>query len=139
VPHDACEPCQYLFDDGARRLGVITDTGRVTPHIVDSLEHCDALLLECNHDPQLLACGPYPAALKQRVGGPLGHLSNAQAGALLARLDTTRLQHLVAAHLSDRNNRPALARAALADALNCEPHWIGVAGQEDGFDWRAIG
>jgi phosphoribosyl 1,2-cyclic phosphodiesterase len=139
VPHDAREPCQYVFDDGARRLGVITDTGRMTPHIVACLERCDALLLECNHDAQLLAEGPYPATLKQRVGGPLGHLSNAQAGALLEQLDSSRLQHLVAAHLSDRNNRPELARAALADALACQPHWIGVACQDAGLDWREIG
>jgi phosphoribosyl 1,2-cyclic phosphodiesterase len=138
VPHDAREPCQYVFADGAHRLGVITDTGRMTPHIVDCLDRCDALLLECNHDAQLLACGPYPETLKQRVGGPLGHLSNAQAGALLARLDTSRLQHLVAAHLSDKNNRPELARTVLADVLDCAPHWIGVAGQDDGLDWRTI-
>jgi len=139
VPHDAREPCQYVFADGARRLGVITDTGRMTPHIIDCLDRCDALLLECNHDAQLLASGPYPAILKQRVGGPFGHLSNAQAGELLARLDTSRLQHLAAAHLSDSNNRPELARTALADALSCQPHWIGIADQEAGLDWREIG
>jgi phosphoribosyl 1,2-cyclic phosphodiesterase len=139
VPHDAREPCQYVFGDGVHRLGVITDTGRMTPHILACLNRCDALLLECNHDAQLLACGPYPATLKARVGGPLGHLSNAQAGKLLAQLDTTRLQHLVAAHLSDRNNRPELARAALANALDCAPHWVGIAGQDDGLGWRAIG
>jgi len=138
VPHDAREPCQYVFDDGARRLGVVTDTGRFTPHIVECLDRCDALLLECNHDARMLACGPYPAALKQRVGGPLGHLSNAQAGDLLGRLDTARLQHLVAAHLSDRNNRPELARTALAEALSCQPHWIGIADQETGIGWREI-
>lgn len=139
VPHDAREPCQYVFADGVHRLGVITDTGRVTPHIIECLDRCDALLLECNHDAQLLACGPYSATLKQRVGGPLGHLSNAQAAELLARLDTTRLQHLVAGHLSDSNNRPELARRALADALDCESHWVGIAAQDAGLDWREIG
>lgn len=138
VPHDAREPCQFVFHDGARRLGMVTDTGRMTPHIVECLDRCDALLLECNHDAEMLAQGAYPAMLKQRVGGPLGHLSNAQAGELLARLDTSRLQHLVAAHLSDKNNRPALARAALADALCCQPHWVGIAGQDDGLGWREI-
>ncbi|MEZ5543196.1 MAG: MBL fold metallo-hydrolase [Pseudomonadota bacterium] len=139
VPHDAREPCQYVFADGARRLGVITDTGRMTPHIRACLDRCDALLLECNHDAALLAAGPYPPSLKQRVGGPLGHLSNDQAAELLASLDTTRLQHVVAAHLSDKNNRPELARAALADGLGCAANWIGVAGQERGLDWRQIG
>ena len=138
VPHDACEPCQFTFRHGQLRLGVLTDTGRITPHILECLHDCDALLLECNHDAGMLADGPYPDALKIRVGGSLGHLSNAQAGTLLSRLDTSRLQHLVAAHLSDKNNRPALAQAALAGVLACEPDWIGVADQDEGLDWRAI-
>jgi phosphoribosyl 1,2-cyclic phosphodiesterase len=86
----------------------------------------------------MLADGPYPDALKARVGGSQGHLSNAQAGTLLSKLDSSRLQHLVAAHLSDKNNRPALAQAALAGVLECEPDWIGIADQDEGLDWRAI-
>ncbi|MDH3979839.1 MAG: MBL fold metallo-hydrolase [Gammaproteobacteria bacterium] len=138
VPHDAREPCQFSFGDGTRRLGVLTDTGRMTPHIVEQLDACDALLLECNHDAAILANGPYSAALKQRVGGPLGHLSNSQAATLLAQLDQSRLQHVVAAHLSEQNNRPALARAALADTLDCEHDWVGIADQQQGLDWRTI-
>jgi phosphoribosyl 1,2-cyclic phosphodiesterase len=138
VPHDAREPCQFAVQAGGCRLGMLTDTGRMTPHIVESLGACDALLLECNHDAAMLAGGGYSASLKQRVGGPLGHLSNTQAADLLARLDTSRLQHLVAAHLSDKNNQPALARAALAMAMDCEPDWVGIADQEDGLDWREI-
>lgn len=138
VPHDAREPCQFTFDDGNRRFGMLTDTGRMTPHIIECLDACDALLLECNHDADLLMGGPYSAALKRRVAGPLGHLSNAQAGEMLSRLDTSRLQHLVAAHLSDKNNRPELARRALATTLDCETDWIGVADQEQGLDWREI-
>jgi phosphoribosyl 1,2-cyclic phosphodiesterase len=117
---------------------MLTDTGRMTPHIIECLDACDALLLECNHDADMLMGGPYPESLKQRVGGPLGHLSNAQAGEVLSLLDTSRLQHLVAAHLSDRNNRPELARQALAAALDCETGWVGVAEQESGLDWRTI-
>ena len=138
VPHDAREPCQFSFDDGNHRFGMLTDTGRMTPHIIECLDACDALLLECNHDAEMLMGGPYPESLKQRVGGPLGHLSNTQAGEVLSRLDTSRLQHLVAAHLSDKNNRPQLARQALATALDCETGWIGVAEQEEGLDWREI-
>jgi len=138
VPHDAREPCQFVFSDGARHLGVLTDTGRMTPHIVDCLAGCDALLLECNHDARMLADGPYSAALKRRVGGPLGHLSNHQAGELLGLLDHGRLQHLVAAHLSEKNNRPELARAALAAAACCAPDWVAVADQARGLDWRSI-
>ncbi len=138
VPHDAREPCQFCFSDGARRLGVLTDTGRATPHILASLQGCDALLLECNHDAGMLADGPYSASLKQRVGGPLGHLSNDQAGEILSRLDHARLQHLVAAHLSDKNNRPELASNALAQVVGCSADWIAVAGQEAGLGWREI-
>jgi phosphoribosyl 1,2-cyclic phosphodiesterase len=138
VPHDAREPCQFVFADGNRRFGLLTDTGRITAHIRASLDGCDALMLECNHDSALLAAGPYSASLKARVGGPLGHLSNAQAAGLLESIDTSRLQHIVAAHLSEKNNRPELARAALASALGCGADEIGVAGQEAGLTWRAL-
>ena len=138
VPHDAREPCQFVFEDGHHRFGMLTDTGRITAHIRACLDACDALLLECNHDPDMLAAGSYSASLKKRVGGPLGHLSNEQAGSLLQKTDTSRLQHIVAAHLSDQNNRPDLARQALALALGCEAGWIGIADQEAGLGWRAL-
>jgi len=138
VPHDAREPCQFVFEDGHHRFGMLTDTGRITAHIRACLDACDALLLECKHDPDMLAAGSYSASLKQRVGGPLGHLSNEQAGSLLEKTDTSRLQHIVAAHLSDQNNRPDLARQALALALGCEAGWIGIADQEAGFEWRSL-
>lgn len=139
VPHDAREPCQFVFSDGAVRLGILTDTGSITAHIRQQLDQCEALLLESNHDAAMLAAGPYPPSLKQRVGGRLGHLSNHQAAELLAALDTTRLTQLVAAHLSDKNNRPELARAALAGALGCAPEWVGIADQTEGLDWRQVG
>lgn len=139
VPHDAREPCQFVFGDGASRLGVLTDTGSVTAHIRRQLDACQALLLECNHDTDLLAGGPYPPVLKRRVGGHLGHLSNRQAAGLLSELDTGTLRHVVAAHLSDKNNRPELARAALAAALGCASDWIGVADQAAGLGWRQVG
>jgi phosphoribosyl 1,2-cyclic phosphodiesterase len=138
VPHDAREPCQFVFSDGIHRFGLLTDAGRITAHIRASLDGCDALMLECNHDAAMLAAGPYSASLKARVGGPLGHLSNAQAAALLESIDTSRLQHVVAAHLSDKNNHPELARATLASSLGCAPDWIDVAGQEAGLAWRAL-
>ncbi|MBI1174386.1 MAG: MBL fold metallo-hydrolase [Sideroxydans sp.] len=138
VPHDAAEPVQYVFGDGSKRLGVLTDAGCSTPHIEATLNGCDALVLECNHDAQMLADGDYPYSLKQRVGGRLGHLSNDAAAALLARLSTGNLQHIVAAHLSSRNNRPELAVRALSGALNCSEEWIAVATQEAGLDWREV-
>ena len=138
VPHDAREPCQFTFGDGAKRLGVLTDTGSITTHIVDQLSGCDALMLECNHDVTMLANSAYPESLKARVGGRFGHLSNVQAADLLAQLDTQSLQHLVAAHLSEQNNTSVLARNALSDVLNCEADWIAVAQQQAGLDWREI-
>ena len=138
VPHDAAEPVQYVFGDGAKRLGVLTDSGSTTPHIEATLNGCDALVLECNHDAQMLADGAYPWHLKQRVGGRMGHLSNAAAAALLAQLDTSGLQHIVAAHLSRKNNLPELAVAALSGALNCAADWIAVATQEEGLSWREL-
>ncbi|MDX1443039.1 MAG: MBL fold metallo-hydrolase [Gammaproteobacteria bacterium] len=138
VPHDAREPAQYVFTDGARRFGVLTDVGRLTPHIADIYTGLDAFLLEANHDHDMLFGGPYPPSLKQRVGGGLGHLSNGQSADLLAMIDTSKLQHIVAAHLSENNNTPGHARAALAGALGCEESWIAIASQYGGLDWRNI-
>jgi phosphoribosyl 1,2-cyclic phosphodiesterase len=102
------------------------------------LTGCDALVLETNHDLDLLWGGDYPKWLKERIAGPFGHLDNASSGRLLAALERTRLKHVVAAHLSQQNNTAELARAALARALGCEEDWIGVATQEEGFGWREI-
>ena len=110
----------------------------MTPHVEEMLARCHALVLECNHDPDLLAASGYPAMLKKRIAGKFGHLSNADAAVLLKKIDAGRLQHLLAAHLSEENNRPELAVAALATALGCAPDWIGVADQNCGFDWRDI-
>lgn len=138
VPHDAREPCQFVFSNGDKRLGVLTDTGCSTPHIERQLDGCDALILESNHDPGMLATGPYPPALQARVGGGQGHLSNEQAAVILRSIDTSGLQHLVAAHLSEKNNTPELAVVALSAALACEPEWITLADQNGGLGWREI-
>jgi phosphoribosyl 1,2-cyclic phosphodiesterase len=138
VPHDAREPAQYCISDGNCRLGVLTDAGCVTPHMIEMLSGCEALVLECNHDSTLLEAGRYPPHLKRRIAGRFGHLDNAAAADLLARVDCSRLGHLVAAHLSQENNTPTLARTALAAVLNCDPAWIAVADQDNGCDWRQI-
>ena len=138
VPHDAREPAHFVFSDGAHRLGVLTDTGTATSHIQEMLSGCDALVLECNHDIDLLMNGDYPQMLKSRVAGRYGHLDNQAAAGLLAALDRSRLQHLIAAHLSQQNNTPELACGALAEVMGCDPGWIGVADQDRGFDWREI-
>ena len=138
VPHDAREPAQFTISDGQRCFGMLTDIGIATPHVIEVLAACDALVLECNHDAAMLAGGSYPYALKQRIAGRFGHLENSASAQLLAQLDTSRLQHVVAAHLSEQNNTPALAAGALAAVMNCNPSWIGIADQEAGSDWRVI-
>lgn len=138
VPHDAREPAQYVFGDGNRRLGVLTDAGESTPHMESVLSACDALVLECNHDPAMLARSSYPPKVRNRIAGRLGHLDNAAAAALLAAIDRRRLKHLIAAHLSLQNNTPELARNALAAVMDCSPEWIGIARQDTGFDWREL-
>jgi len=138
VPHDAAEPVQYVFSDGAKKLGVLTDTGSSTVHIENSLSGCHALVLECNHDHDMLMSSAYPYSLKQRVGGRFGHLNNHEAAGIIAKLDVSNLQHLVAAHLSRNNNTAELAVSALAGVLGCDESWIGVATQVDGFSWREI-
>jgi phosphoribosyl 1,2-cyclic phosphodiesterase len=102
------------------------------------LSGIDALVLECNHDLDLLMNGSYPPSLKRRISGRLGHLDNATAARILGGIDCTHLQHFIAAHLSAQNNTPELARSAMAAALNCEPEWICVATQSEGIEWREI-
>ncbi|MGE5641085.1 MAG: MBL fold metallo-hydrolase [Clostridia bacterium] len=138
VPHDAREPVQYVLSDGDKRLGVITDIGVPTPHVEQVLSGLDALVLECNYDLDMLWGGPYPKWLKSRIAGPFGHLDNRQSEKLLGALDRSKLKHVIAAHLSQQNNRPELARGALARALGCEEGWIGLATQEEGFGWRDL-
>ena len=138
VPHDAREPVQYVLSDGASRLGVLTDIGASTAHVETMLSGCDALVLECNYDVDMMWAGDYPKWLKERITGPFGHLSNLQAERLLGALDRSRLKHVVAAHLSQHNNRADLAGAALARAMGCAQDWIGIATQEDGFGWREL-
>lgn len=139
VPHDAREPVQFVFADGRHRCGVLTDAGHVTSHIVAMLDGCDALVLECNHDAEMLARGSYPRALKQRIAGRFGHLDNAAAADLLRQIDRCRLQHVVCAHLSQENNTPELAKAAVALAVDAAPDEIVAADQDGGFGWLATG
>jgi len=138
VPHDAREPSQFVFHHAGLRLGLLTDTGRITPHILTQLAACDALLLEFNHDPDLLARSEYPASLKQRISGPLGHLSNTQAVELLRLLDTTALQYFMAMHLSEKNNSPEQVRQLAAEALDQVPEWVDIACQDGVSGWREL-
>jgi phosphoribosyl 1,2-cyclic phosphodiesterase len=135
VPHDAREPVQYVASDGHNRLGVLTDAGHSTPHLVNALSGCDALILECNHDRQMLADSIYPPSLKRRIGGVYGHLSNDSSTQILSALDRSRLRMVIGAHLSQQNNTAALATAAITLGLDGGAAWVSIACQSNGFDW----
>lgn len=135
VPHDAREPVQYTISDGRSKLGVLTDVGHATQHLIAALAACDALLLEFNHDAQMLARSAYPTWLKSRIAGPFGHLSNESAAGILREVDKTRLRTLVAAHLSQRNNTPALVRSVIEPEIAGMDITLQVADQHTGSDW----
>ena len=120
TPHDGAEGSAFVIDDGASRLAILTDLGHVYRRLDEAIASSDAVFLESNYDPAMLAAGPYPAPLKRRIAGPGGHLSNGEAAELLARSATSRLRWICLAHLSGENNTPALALAAHRQALGCD-------------------
>lgn len=113
ISHDAAEPVAYRIQHGKKRIGIVTDLGNYNDYTVESLKGMDALLLEANHDINMLQVGPYPYYLKQRILGDRGHLSNERAGQLLCRLMHEGLQNVILGHLSKENNLPELAYEAV--------------------------
>ena len=138
VPHDAREPLQLRCSDGASDLGILTDLGHATSHVLQQLAGCHALLIEANHDPQLLSASSYPAFLQRRVGGAFGHLTNSATADILSTLRHPGLQCVVAAHLSAQNNRPELVKAVLGAAMGWTDADIGVAHPLQGTDWLSV-
>ena len=128
--HDVNDPMCFRFEVRGRgetgddelldAVGWCTDTGYLTDEALGALYGCRVLGLEANHDPRMLATGPYPAFLKRRVASEEGHLSNAQAAQALPTLVTRDTETIVALHLSEKNNRPSLAVRALAAAIGAE-------------------
>ena len=137
VPHDAVEPCQYRFTWRGRSLGVLTDLGSITPHVVDNYRDCHSLLLEFNHDLPTLLAGQYPPQLKRRVGGDWGHLNNEQAADLLQKIEGAALKHLVVAHVSEKNNSREKTEQALLSVFDTLDRVV-FAEQAQGFDWLEI-
>lgn len=115
----------------------MTDIGAITPFVKQHYSACDALLLESNHCIDMLARSDYPPSLKLRVGGRFGHLSNSQAASLLEEIDTTRLQHLVIAHLSEKNNSLERVQQSMEKVLQGVRNVL-FACQENGFDWLTV-
>lgn len=138
VPHDAREPCQFVFSDGSSKLGIATDLGSITPHVIKQLDNVDGLLLECNYDSHMLHNGIYPQKLKERVSGNKGHLDNKQSTQLLQCLKVDKLKHIIGMHVSEKNNTNDYAIAALCHGLNCEESAVSLASQTDGFGWREL-
>jgi len=139
VPHDAAEPCQFVFISNKHKsLGVLTDTGHITPSIVKNLNGLNALLLEYNHDEQMLEQGRYPLSLKRRVGGQYGHLENSQSAALIENIDISRVKYLIAMHLSENNNDLGLVNSFLKKVGGSQAIEKYIANQKDGFNWKII-
>ncbi|MEM7078122.1 MAG: MBL fold metallo-hydrolase [Pseudomonadota bacterium] len=136
VPHDARQPTQFVFDDGVENIGVLSDLGCVTPHVIAQFKGCTHLLMEANHDRTMLMQGGYPPRLKRRVAADYGHLSNEQAYALLMRLAHPGL-HVLVGHVSEQNNSMSILQEVFADMhgrLAC----LEFATQEHGFDWIGV-
>ena len=140
VPHDAKEPAQFVFSAGGKRLGLLTDAGCHTPHISAALKDLHGLVLECNHDLDLLEQSNYPPKLKRRISSPLGHLSNATAASILRDIIHPGMQHIVAAHLSAQNNSPFHAEKSLKPIVEqaSESTQLHIACQEEGFGWLQL-
>ncbi len=138
VPHDASEPSQFVFEYRGINIGLLTDTGSLTSHIIEMLDGCDALMLEFNHCLQMLEDSAYPAHLQQRISGRLGHLSNEQSVQLLKKLDTSRLQYLVAMHLSENNNCPDMVYQLATGSVSLNHERVIVASQQKTLPWMSV-
>lgn len=129
VSHDAAEPVGFTIGQNGKRIGLATDLGIVTPSVMENLKDCHLLIIEANHDPDMLVNGPYPWTLKQRIQSRSGHLSNKQSKNLLGELQHRHLQHVILAHLSEINNAPQKVLNEVSKAFTrCTPR-VTVASQ----------
>ena len=129
VSHDAADPVGFTIGQNGKRIGLATDLGTVTPLVKENLKDCHLLIIEANHDPDMLVNGPYPWPLKQRIQSRIGHLSNIQSQNLLMALQHSRLEHVILAHLSETNNAPQKVLDEVSKALTrCNPR-LTVANQ----------
>ncbi len=138
VPHDAREPVQFIFSHEDRRIALLTDLGHITPHILEMMSSIDILLLEFNHDTNLLKYGDYPKKLKDRVSGHFGHLNNQQAISLLKQVPLEQIKHVVAMHLSEKNNRTQIVSQLLETQLGDSSVCYQIADQLNGFPWLTV-
>ena len=134
VPHDAREPTQFVFDGAGVSVGVLTDIGHVTPHVREVYRRCNALLVEANHDREMLWGGTYPPQLKRRIASDLGHLSNEQTVALLDAIGSDGMREVVIGHISEQNNCAQRLGCAFAELKARLPR-LRFATQREGFGW----
>ena len=134
VPHDAREPTQYVITHGELAIGILTDLGHVTPFVIESYRKCNAILMESNHDAEMLRTGDYPARLKRRIAGKLGHLSNAQAAGFLEDVIHDGLTHVVIGHISEQNNAKELLQLTFRELEKRVPNFA-YATQTHGIGW----
>jgi phosphoribosyl 1,2-cyclic phosphodiesterase len=117
IPHDAADPVGLTFRAEGIKVGIATDLGYVPPNVCDHLRGCDVLVIESNHDLEMLRVGPYPWSVKQRVGSPTGHLSNDKLAKFFRTEYDGNASYIVLAHISEQNNHPELARGTAEKAL----------------------
>ena len=130
LSHDAADPSGFIFQQNGTKIGIATDLGIATAMVREHLKECTLLVLEANHDPDMLINGPYPWPLKQRIKGRSGHLSNQESKDLLCEVQHEKLKHVVLAHLSETNNTPEAAYQTVGSALTrCRPR-LSVALQD---------
>lgn len=135
VPHDAREPSQFVLAHDGSRLGILTDLGHPTTHVIASYRECSTLVIEFNHEPALLAQAAYPAMLKKRIASNYGHFSNSQALSVLNSIAGRGLRHVVAAHLSERTNHPDIVAAKLHAAAKPHGYQWSIAAQHAVTGW----
>lgn len=120
IPHDAVEPVGYTITDGKTKVSIATDIGHITNTVKKNIAGSNALVLEANHDVNMLECGGYPYYLKQRILGKLGHLSNDASGEFLSEIIDSKLKYVLLGHLSQENNFPELAFETVSSILKCK-------------------
>ncbi|MDD3168138.1 MAG: MBL fold metallo-hydrolase [Eubacteriales bacterium] len=127
VSHDAADPVGYTFSSGGKQISIVTDTGCMSEEIISEIREADILILEANHDVDMLRVGRYPWFLKQRVLGEEGHLSNAAAGETILRLlsENSKERRVLLAHLSKENNFPEMAYQTVKNILEEADFYIG--------------
>ena len=134
VPHDAREPVQFIIRGGLLTFGILTDVGAITEHIIELYQCCDGLMIESNHDEDMLLNGSYPRSLKNRVGGDWGHLNNKQMLYFLKNIKLEQLQELVIGHISENNNSVSLVKETISE-ISKQLSSVSYATQNEGFDW----